>query len=243
MKLISGSIVKIMMGLFILIAGIQSVHAAVLDSYSVSPAKIFKCQNTVILANYSSYADINTLTARLLERDGSYTIVSMTALGSGNYSGNYGNDNTAKWGNKSITFRVTKADTSTYDNSTNAYIFIYSDPCTGTNIQGYQNTTYRTSGFGNYTRPLFTGEKNLVEFSLAPYLDYWGFMIYLIILTSICFIIYIKNQSVMQPIIIAFIGIAGLVSSGVMPAEYKNYIMLFMAAAMAAIFWRLFKSA
>lgn len=227
----------------IIFAGVQTVHAAILDSYSVTPTHIFKCQEAVILANYSDNGDINTLAALLFERDGSYTSVSMTNLGSGNYSGNYGNDNTISWGNKSITFRVTKADASTYNNTTTSYVFVYSDSCTGSDIEGYKNTSYRTGGFGNYTRPLFTGEKNLVEFSLAPFLDYWGFMIYLIFLTSICFIIYIKNQSVMQPIIIAFVGIVGLVSSNVLPEEYKNYIMLLMAAAMAAIFWKLFKSA
>jgi len=243
MKLKISSVWKIVMGIIVFIAGMQMGQAATLDSYTVSPNKIFKCQGATILANYSLYSDISTLTALLQEREGSYTPVVMSNLGSGHFSGTYGNDNTTKWGNKSITFRVTKADTSTYDNASNAFIFVYSDDCVGTNIQGYQNTSYRTTGFGNYTRPLFSGERNLIEFSLFPYLDYWGYMIYLIILSSVCFIIYIKNQSVMQPIIIAFIAIAGLATSGVLPVEYKNYIMLFMAGAMAAIFWRLFKSA
>lgn len=234
------NILKILVGIMLFILGMQIAQAAALDNYSTYPTKIFKCQQSDIYANYSNFADILTVTAVLQERNGTTTLVPMVNVVNGDWAGSYGNDNQTAWGNKSITFRATNLGGS-YDNTTTAFIFVYSDECTGTNIQGYKNTTLR-SGFGNYTQSLFTGEKNLMEFSLQPYLDYFGYAIYLLVLFTICGVLYIKNQSVMQPLMMGFIGLIGLITSGLVPAPFKNYILLFMGVAMAAIFWRLVKS-
>lgn len=234
--------VRLLIGLFLIILGTALSNAATLDSFNTSPHKIFKCQASTVTANYSNTADIVSVDALInTSRTGLTETLALSDGGSGHYSGSYGNDNTTAWGNKTVAFRVNTAG-APYINSSTAYIFVYSDDCTGTNIQGYKNVTLRTGGFGNYTRPLFTGERNLLEFAVQPFLDYWGAAIYLLMMFTICGVIYIKNQSVMQPITIAFITVAVLVSSSLIPAPYKNYVLLFMGVALTAVFWRVFKS-
>ncbi len=151
----------------------------------------------------------------------------------------YGNDPDMLWGNKTIAF---KADTNTEINTTTARIFVYSDECTGTDIQSYRNTSFRGT-FGNYTRPLFAGTQNMLEFAQQPFLTKIGSVIYVLIMFLICVVIYVKNQSVMQPIIIVFITAASLMGSNLIPDQYRIYALLLTAVATAAIFWRLGKSA
>lgn len=234
--------IKFLIAAALIIAGINLSDAATLDSFNTTPHKIFKCQASIISANYSGSGSIVSVDALInTSRIGLSETLTLTNNSNGNYSGSYGNDNTIQWGNKTVSFLVTTAG-GTYINSSTAYVFVYSDVCTGTNIQSYKNVSLRSGGFGNYTRPLFTGEKNLLEFAIQPFLDYWGAAIYLLMMFTICGVIYIKNQSVIQPLMIAFITVAVLVSSNLIPAPYKNYILIFMGVALTAVFWRVFKS-
>ena len=224
---------------------IMNAGATTLDSSGSSPHKIFKCQPSVITANFTGYTgDVRvnlTHTNNMFPKE-SFVMVN---LGSGQYAYTYGNDNTTTWGNKSLSFyRVSDIA----ENLSSSYVFVYSDDCTGSNILGYQNTTYRQTGFGNNTRLLFTGQENLLQFSVHPFLTYFGESIYLLFLFVLCMVLYVKNQSVMTPIIMGFIGIATLVSTGLISqgnfgGEFKIYILLFISLATAAIFWKLFKSA
>jgi hypothetical protein len=216
------------------------VNAADLASSATLPTKIFKCQQTIIMANYTNVADIVNVDALLTIRGVNVT-VPMSTLGGGQYTATFGNDNTTAWGNYSITFRVMTASVY-YDNVTATTLFVYTDDCTGTNIQGYQNTSYRSTGFGNYTRLLFTGEKNLMEFTLQPYLDYFGFVIYFLMMFAIVGVIYLKTQSVAAPLMTGFLMVAALVSSALVPTPYKIYILFIMGTAVTVILWRLFKS-
>lgn len=231
----------------ILIFIVLPSHAGTLSSSNTYPHKIFKCQASTVTANYTSYSDITQVTAQLTnQRTGLITLYPMTDLGSGYWTKIIGNDNLTAWGNVSVNFIVTNTTGATYSNSTTNYIFIYSDDCIGSNIQGYRNTSYRQTGFGDKTRKLFTGEQNILEFSAAPFIDYFGYVIYFIILFMISGVLYIKTQSVVQPLIIAFISVAIFIASIPvvnMPdiAPYKMAIMMIMGVAMAAIFWRLFK--
>jgi hypothetical protein len=163
----------------------------------------------------------------------------MTNAGGGLFVYYYGNDPGMLWGNKTIAF---KADTNPTINTTGDHIFVYSDECTGTDIQSYHNTSFRGS-FGNYTGALFSGTQNILEFARAPFLAKIGNIIYIMIMFLICVVIYIKTQSVMSPLIITFVTAASLVGSGLIPDEFRNYMLLLTAAATAAIFWRLGKSA
>lgn len=233
-------------GLIIVIGGLTTgALGASLDSHGVSPGKIFKCQTTNISANFTGavgavtvYVNISGVMVNGTAQSeiNSYAMIN---AGGGLWVYYYGNDPAMLWGNKSISF---KADTNTVTNDTQDHVFVYSDECTGTDIQSYRNTSLR-GNFGNYTRALFDGSQNVLDFAQQPFLNKIGSVIYVLIMFLICVVIYIKNQSVMQPIIIVFITAASLMGSNLIPDQYRIYALLLTAVATAAIFWRLGKSA
>lgn len=210
-----------------------------LTSNTVSTYRIFKCQPVTYTATFDG-GYVADVFVNLTPTNG-YPVESylMANLGGGSYSYTYGNDPTLHWGNKSISYYQA---TGGIETTTNNFTFVYSDACTGANIGGYQNVSYRQSGFGNYTRTLFSGEKNLIEFAVQPYLNYFGNLIYLIMLFGFCGILYIKNQHIIQPLMLAFLGLTTLALSSLVPPSFKTFVLLLMAASMAAIFYKLFKS-
>jgi hypothetical protein len=222
-------------GIIIMLGLSMLGSATTLTSSNSTPTKIFKCQASTITANLSGYVGdvyVNLTSGHSFE---SYLMVN---LGAGNYIYTYGNDPNLIWGNKSLSFYAAPDLL-----LSPSYIFVYSDPCSGSNIQGYRNVSYRATGFGNYTRALFSGDRNLIEFAQQPYLDYFGYSIYLLMLFTFCGILYLKNQSIMQPLMLGFLALSSLVLSSLVPPAFKTYILLIMAVALAAIFYRLFKSA
>jgi hypothetical protein len=233
----------LLIGILILILSPSNTQA--INNSSISPQKIFKCQETAIIVNLSGYTVhyvyVNVNISGIMKNGSAQSesnSYNMTNLTDGTYIYYYGNDQNMLWGNKSVTFTPDTMPTIDYGD----HIFVYSDECTGTNIQGYRNTTFRGS-FGNYTGALFTGEQNVLEFAQQPFLGHIGSVIYVLIMMTICIIIYMKTQSVMTPVIIAFITAASLVGSNLIPPEFRLYALLITAAATAAIFWRLGKSA
>ncbi len=230
-----------MIAIAFIIIGISIAQAATLQTSSTFPQKIFKCQESTISVTYINTADIVSVNALVNERDGTQISYAMQNMSGGIWNYSYGNDNTTKWGNKTIYFQVITASGS-YINQTSTFIFVYSDDCIGSNIQSWKNTSTR-SGFGNYTTPLFTGDKNVLEVAQQPYLDYFGYAIYVLIAFSMMSILYLKTQSVAQPLLMGFLMVAVLVGSNLIQTQYKTYILLLMAVAMATIFWKLFKSA
>lgn len=230
---------RLLLGIALILIGlsISASSVPVLTGSNSSPHKIFKCQPSTLNATVTGA--VGGVFVNLTPSNGfpieSYLMVN---TGGDEFAYTYGNDNTLNWGNKSLSFYNAGVEF-----TTNRFVFVYSDACTGANIGGYQNVSYRTSGFGNYTRTLFSGEKNLIEFATQPYLDYFGFSIYLLMLFAFSAILYIKNQSIMQPLMLAFLGLTTLALSSLVPVQFKTYILLIMAVATAAIFYRLFKSA
>lgn len=233
--------VKIAIAIAMILVGMGVVKAADYQSSGTVPDHIFKCQPSVISVNYTNIADIVSVNALVIERDGSQVSYSMQNMNGGLFQYTYGNDNTTKWGNKTINFQIMTANSS-YINLSNprTFVFVYSDECTGTGITSWRNTN---TGLGNYTKPLFTGSQNIIQVAQQPYLNYWGYSIYILMMFGFMSILYLKGQSVSQPLLLGFLMIAALVSTGLVPSVYRMYILFFMAAAMAAIFWRLFKSA
>jgi len=214
--------------------------SALLNSNS-SPHKIFKCQTTTISANYSTPANVTSVIAIITERNGTEYNWAMQKINNSAFLLTYGNDNMTDWGNKTIDFQATVGNDS-FITETDTYVFVYSDECTGTSIGSYKNTSSR-SEFGNYTTPLFSGDKSILETAEQPYLDYWGYGIFVLIMFGMMGVLYIKTQGVAQPLMIAFLWIAALVGSSFIPSPYKVYILFLMAAGIATIFWRLSKSA
>ena len=238
-------IYKLLVGSIIVLGLTAGAMGASLDSHGVNPQKIFKCQSTNISANFTGAVNAVTVYVNVSgimvngtaqSENNNYAMIN---IGGGTWVYYYGNDPAMLWGNKSISF---KADTNPTANDTQDHIFVYSDECTGTDIQSYRNTSFR-GAFGNYTRPLFAGSQNMLEFAQQPFLNKIGSVIYVLIMFLICVVIYIKNQSVMQPIIIVFITAASLIGSDLIPDQYRIYALLLTAVATSAIFWRLGKSA
>ena len=219
--------------LLVLAALLGPTSAYTLDSVSVSPDHIFKCQPGTIYGNLSEEVDAVYLKLTV-KHDLSVETHTMTHQGGGVYKYVYGNDNTTTWGNKTVSFIVTDAAVN-YTNSTDYFIFVYSDDCVGTGISNI------SIGIGNYTNRL-QQDGQFLQFFVQPYLDYWGSAFYLIVLFIMISVIYIKNQDISQPILMGFISLAALAASGLMPLEYRNVLMMLMAAALAGIFWKVFKS-
>ncbi len=217
----------------------QSVPLSIDTSYinsSVYPHQIFKCQSAKIYANFS-ITDLDGVIMNLTQRYKSGTeSVEMVDLGEGTWYYEYGNDNITTSGNKTITFRETKDDYYYLSGGSN-FIFVYPDACTGTDLGSWRNISL---GTGNYTSKLQT-EGSILTWLMIPWLEYWGYIIYLIIIFLITGIIYMKNQSIAQPFLIGFISLALLASSTLIPSEWKNYIMLLMSVVMAALVWKVFK--
>lgn len=237
---------KLFLAGLIIVIGLTTVSlGASLDSYGVNPQKILKCQTTNISANFTGAVGAVTLYVNISgvmvngTTQSEINSYAMINIGGGTWVYYYGNDPAMLWGNKSISF---KADTNPSANDTQDHVFVYSDECTGTDILSYRNTSFR-GNFGNYTRSIFDGSQNILEFAESPFLNKIGNVIYVLIMFLICVVIYIKNQSVMQPIIIVFITAASLMGSNLIPDQYRIYLLLMTAVATAAIFWRLGKSA
>jgi len=232
-------------GLILTLMMVLNANGATLINTNISPQKIFKCQSTEISVNYSGAVNYVTLYVNITgimvngsmqEEHNNYNMTNATG---GQFIYYYGNDPAMLWGNKTISF---KADTNPGENTTNEHIFVYSDECSGTDIIDYRNTTFRGS-FGNYTGAIFRGEKNILTFAEQPYLLNIGSIIYLFVMFIICVVIYIKSQTVIQPLIIVFITAISLVGADLFPPQYRIYALLITAAATAAVFWRLGKSA
>jgi hypothetical protein len=126
----------------------------------------------------------------------------------------------------------------TSTNITNTTIIVYSDRCQGTNIQGYQNISI---GLGNYTSKLWNSNFNLADFAIRPWIEYWGYAFYILVMFFVCITIYMKNQHIALPILVAFIWLGALATTVYVPPEFKNYIVLILGTALGAIFWKIFK--
>lgn len=234
-------IISFIIALFLL----PAVQGYTLDSSSVNPTGIFKCQPAVITANVTGTVtniDVminNTvkvmIRGTLIDSKEKYT---MTDLGAGHWRYAYGNDPAIIWGNKTIEFEVTEGGLK-YVNDTGLHVLVYSDECTGVDIQGYQNIS---TGLGNYTSKFFTGEADIVAFALNPWIEYWGYVFYIIVVFWIALIVYMKNQLIIQPILIIFICLGALASTTWLPPEIKNYVIMILGLGLGGMFYKVFKT-
>lgn len=234
----------IIISLIIAAAIIQSAQGYTLDTSGVSRDKMFKCQASTISANFTGAITSVTVyvnnTAPVLI-GGVFTdskeTFAMTDNGGGHWSYAYGNNPAIVWGIKQIAFDVLSGgqDYIEYSGST---ILVYSDTCTGVNIQGQQNLSTST---GNYTKRLWTGELNIFTFALAPWLEYWGYLFYIIVIFWIATIVYMKNQNITHPLIILFVSLGVLATTTWLPPEYKQYIIMILGLGLGGLLYRIFK--
>jgi hypothetical protein len=240
---------KIILLLFLsFIIFIQCVSATTLVSSTVSVEKIFKCQATIITATFNN-DDIISLSATLngqMIMEGGRVLrpadtVVMNKISNGVWQGTYGNDENLKWGEKSISFS---------DNNNVVYtggtLFVYSDKCTGTGVTKY---TQINSGMGRYTRLLYqenftfigtSMETSFIGWALYPWTEIFGYVLYLFVVFIICSTIYIKTQNLTQPLTIAVIMLLVMATTIVIDPIYRKWILIILAIAIGAIYYRLF---
>lgn len=224
---------KSFMGFCVLLLLIFPATAHTLTGSAAYPDHIFKCQRSIIWGNFSGGVISDVWLKLTRATDGAQEVYLMTSAGAGKYNYSYGNSNLTTWGNKSISYIVKDGGVNS-TNTSSAYVFVYSDDCTGSNM------TNMSLGIGNYTNRLNT--MGFIEWFAVPYTEYWGDAFYFLLIVIAVSMVYMKNQNIAQPILIAFIGLALLAGSLLIPAEYRQYAMLLMGLGLAAIFWKVFKS-
>lgn len=239
---------KIFLILLILILTIGNSSAALLTS-SATPSSIFKCGSSTISATFSDVGitGVNaTLTStqavqpmipgsgRIVPEMQS-THVNLTN-NSNTWAGIFGNDATLLWGTRSITYEVLNGGTNIYPSSTT--VFIYSDTCVGTNKTNY---TQIITPMGNYTRILITNPNmDLITWSLYPWVQYWGFLFYFLVMGTVCSVIYLKTQNITQPLIVGIVLLLVVVGTQVIPETWRNGVIFVIALVLAVIYYRVF---
>lgn len=223
--------------------------ATILTDSNVSNSSIFKCQPSTIYANFSDDNILSMdaiLSGQAIIDYGLYIypsdVVVMTRIDSGQWQGTYGNNASLKWGLKRISF---------YDNLSNTYlsdstIFVYSDKCEGTGISNY---TQVSSGLGNYTKKLYESQfdllgtsldNSIIGWALYPWIQVWGYVFYVIVMFSIVTTIYLKTQNIIQPLVVGVFLLLIFASSGVVDEIYRQWVVFFIALALAAIYYKIF---
>ncbi len=219
-------------------------------SGSISDSLIFKCQPTIIYANFTSYANIISVYA-LFDNNRPQPMVYgvpqqshqefiMTDGGTGHYSLTYANTNTTPNGNKHITFRV-------YNNIANQSfdsglkLVVAPDACSGTSMTNY---TVLDSGFPKnstidllITRP----DLNFATIMLNPFIQVMGYSFYVMMIIIICIIIWYGTQIIMAPIVGAIFMLLGFGSMSILPPEWIFPALFALLIAFAMIIYRLIK--
>lgn len=216
-----------------------TAQAYTLDSSSSHPSKIFKCQASTIYANLSDFVAVTDANVIMDNNQGGDDLnYTMNDLGGGQWRYIFGNDNTTRWGNYSLSFRIVDA-AGPHTNTTSSYVFVYSDDCTGSDISNI------SIGIGNYTNRLMNNNANPILYTAQPYVDYWDFvpgLFYILLVFLLVSVTYIKNQHIGAPLLVGVIMVGELVTFYIVPPEVKLWIGVVMAASIVAILWKVFKS-
>ncbi len=219
--------------------------ASVLTS-SASPDYILKCSPSTISATFSD-AGVTSVNAILT----SVKAVQPMVPGSGRttpetqsttvalsyngtfWVGTFGNDANLLWGERDISYVLNGV--TTYSPGTK--VFVYSDVCTGTDLTNY---TQLDSGLGKYTSKLYTG-MDLVTWSYYSWIEYFGYMFYVLIIFMVVVIQYMKSQNIIQPLIITiFMMLVGVSTIVVVPSDWQNYVIMVIGLLIGIVYYRLF---
>lgn len=203
-------------------------------SGSAHDTRIFKCDYTNITVSYTlpvtnSRVVINNIEYTMIPDDPSNLNWHYLYGGVG-YSGSW---------NLRFIFNYGGID---YSQTTTALFVVYSDKCIGT-VNTWNSTNLSTYGnMGNRTNKLFSGEQDLLDFVLSPYILFFGYSIYIIFMFVFSGLIYMKTQSVAAPLLTGTLSIWLVMDSGYLPTEYKVILALIIAVGIAAILSKLTKS-
>ncbi len=216
---------------------------------SSTPDKIFKCGESTISIT-SDIPNITNVDAILTSvkpvqpmvpgsgrttPESQTTVVPMTWNGT-YWVGTFGNDANLLWGKRNIVYNITN-EIGTYTYSSSSTIFVYSDSCTGTGKNSYQNYTH---GIGKYTNILAQNDTNIVVWSLYPWIQYWGYLFYVIVLFIISAVIYMKTQNSMHVLFTMLAFLLTIAALGAIPLEFRSWIIAIIALILGSVFYRLY---
>ena len=227
---------------------VSPVSATLLTS-SASPDKIFKCGESTISANFSD-AGITSVNAILtsmkavqpmIVNNGNNNPIMQSTTVALSYNGTYwvgtfGDDSTLLWGERAISYNVTNG-TGSYLYSSGQTVFVYSDECTGTGKNSYQNYT---TGIGTYTNMLVQNDTNIIVWSLYPWIQYWGYLFYVVVLFITVIVIYLKTQNAMHVMFTMLAFLLTIAALGAIPLEFRSWIITIIALILGAVLYRLY---
>lgn len=238
------TISRIFITMLFLIVSIQNVSALTLDSASANPYRAFACQPITIYGNFSGgtpdfvYANINieqTIYEHGVFITQSHNITLTTSVG-GVWSGTWGNDQNILWGRRGITYNTYTGGVLTQFSATNV-VFIMNSQCTGTGKTNYSLNP--PPGIGNYTKKLYQGMPFL-DWAVYPWLAAWGYLFYVFVMFTICLSIYMKTENIGSPLLAALVMLLVAATTGVVPVEYRQTIIMLIGVALGAIYMKFF---
>jgi len=217
----------------------------------VSPQSIFKCGESTIFATFDDggivsvdaiVAATETVQPMIVGRAGqnrpemaTNIIVPLTFNGT-NWIGTFGNDPTMLWGTRSITYSINSGAT-TYLSSSTIFVYNSGSTCSGTGKNSLNNYT---RGFGTYTNNLATGVVSPLEFPFYPWIQYWGYLFYVVVIFVTISSIYLKSQNVMPVIYTIIVFLLILSVSGVIPVIFRQPMLFLIGGIIGIILYRVF---
>lgn len=236
---------KILIFLIFSIMMINPSSAALLTS-SATPSSIFKCQPSIVAATFNDggVVSVNALltstkaVAPMIPGSGRVIPETETtnitlAWNGTNWVGIFGDNSALLRGERSVSYLVNGV--TSYPSSTT--VFVYSDKCTGTSVTNY---TQIITPMGNYTALLIRSDINLLTFSLYPYIQYWGYLFYFLVMATVVGVIYLKTQNITQPLTVGLLLLLVVAGTTVMPPSWRNGVIFIIALLITIIYYRLF---
>lgn len=227
---------------FIIACGVvQTSNAATFVDSGAHPDEIFKCQPSIIYANFTDYSGITTIkllinNSRPFRMEHGKFVYSNEALTMTYAAGQayyvYANDPTTIDGYKSIAFAVTDTGVTTIY-STSTTLNVYSDTCTGTNIQGYYNVS---NGLDMpYTGQPFTSDISFFDWIIKPYTDTMGSIFFFLIIMTLMIVVYMKSKNIISTITVGILLWTLTLGSGYIPQEYYYIVAIMLALGITAL--------
>lgn len=234
---------KIIVLALFMVLSIQNVSALTLDSASANPYRAFACQPITIYGNFSGpipdsvYANID-IEQTIYEHGVLITQSHNVTLANsgGIWSGTWGNDQNIHWGRRGITYNTYEGGVLTQFSATNV-VFIMNSDCTGTGKTNYSLNP--PPGIGNYTKKLYQGMPFL-DWAVYPWLAQWGYLFYVFMMFTICLSIYMKTENIGSPLLAALLMLLIVATTGVIPLEYRNTVVMIIGVALGAIYMKFF---
>jgi len=251
-KIYTELILKIMLYSIVFILFFSNISSAAILTSDATPNKIFRCGESTISATFDdvgitsvrAWANATDAVNPMIPGSGRVSPeiaapINITMTFNGTYwvNSTFGDNSTMLWGNRGITYVVTAGGTNIYPSSTTIFVYNSASTCTGTGKNSYQNYT---RGIGNYTNKVMSGDMDLLTFSIYPWIQYWGYLFYMIVIFVTVVVIYMKTQNAMHVLYSLFVFLLVISATGAIDVSYRSYVISFIALCIAAVLYRLY---